>query len=236
VSSYLSWSELEEELEAPASTEPDAPSGLGIQGADAELLKAVPDAARDRLSLLMTQRAKLEQQLLRLLGKAPPDAEEQRRNALFPMPVHTAESRLAQRKAEREEQRARALARRAQEASRLRIREEAERQQGKREAERRRLRALAAARADARRAFEQHEDWLRGLRLQEGIRARWAEQREVALRAQQVARARMLKRFEGHDDRRRERALQSLHERQKAEAELSARLDRRGRTKSWRDD
>lgn len=233
---YLSWDELEDEEENGASS-PGTPWRTPQGEPSSALLEAVDEPARDKLSLLMKERARLEKQLMTLLGKAPPSEEDRRKDLMFPMPIHTAETRLAERQAAREEQRARALTRRSMERSRLRSKEEHAQAEQKREAEREVLQAAALERANAQNTQQRHEDWLRSLRLEESIRSNWAGQRELALRNQQSARYRLRTQFEQHNDNRRLQALERLVAKRKTELELHARLDQRGqRKKDWRDD
>src|SRR6185503_17654315 len=107
VQTYLGWEELDEQQQAPV---------------------AASDAGdvTSRLAVLMRERARLEEHMLRLLGKAPKRADEAREEARFPMPIHTAESRMEDRRVAREQERARAAARRALEAARIKAEEERE--------------------------------------------------------------------------------------------------------------
>src|SRR4051812_24471126 len=98
---YIGWDELDE------------PEAAAV---------AVP--SNDRLAKLLVERARLERELNRLLGREPSSDDEKRENARFPMPIHTAESRMEDRRIALEEQRARAAAKRALERARLQALEE----------------------------------------------------------------------------------------------------------------
>jgi hypothetical protein len=222
---YLGWEELEEAAGAAAEPTPDA-------------AEPAPDAAQQhesRLAGLMAERARLEQRLLKLLGKAPPDADERRENARFPMPIHTAESRMEDRRLAREEERARAAARRALERTRLRAADEQDRAEAKHDQERAVIQAIALRETENRRRQERQADWLRGLRVQAAIQDSWAEQRWSALLARTAARRQELAAFDEHTIRRTSRALERLAVRQRQDDEVTERLDRRSALRT-RDD
>ena len=221
---YLGWEELEEAAGATAEPATDA------AGVPSDLADPTSDAAQQheaRLATLMADRARLEHRLLKLLGKAPPDADERRENARFPMPIHTAESRMEDRRIAREEERARAAARRALERTRLRAADEQERAETKRDQERAVIQAIALHETENRRRQERTADWLRGLRVQTAIQEHWAEQRWTALLARTAARRQELAAFDEHTIRRTSRALERLTVRQRQDDEVTERLDRR---------
>src|SRR3954451_20069916 len=110
---YISWDELDEPEASPQVT-----------------AGAVPN--NERLTKLLTERARLERELNRLLGREPPSGDQKREHARFPMPIHTAESRMEDRRRALEEQRARAAAKRALENARLQALDEARRVDQKR--------------------------------------------------------------------------------------------------------
>jgi len=211
---YLSWEELADPDESAHDTE-SVP-------VDASALETNP-----RLSQLSRERARIEQRLMELLGKAPPSGEKARDAARFPMPIHTAESRLADRKNAREQDLARAAARRAAERARIAAAEVASREQAKKQYERLLIQAQAQRRKDASARQERHGDWLRALHAQDAMHARWAEQRSTALRAGSETKRRTQALFEQHSQDLRERALSRRREQREAEAALMARLDRR---------
>lgn len=221
---YLGWEELEEAAGTAAEPAPDA------AGPPSDAAEPASDAAQQheaRLASLMAERARLEQRLLKLLGKAPPDADERRENARFPMPIHTAESRMEDRRLSREEERARAAARRALERTRLRAADEQDRAETKRDQERAVLGAIALRETENRRRQEHQADWLRGLRVQAAIQEHWAEQRWSALLVRTAARRQELAAFDEHTIRRTSRALERLAVRQRQDDEVTERLDRR---------
>ena len=75
-----------------------------------EALRRRAAATNEQLAALMRERARLESEHKRLLGSEPPSDEEMREQARFPMPIHTAESRMEDRALAREKERARAAA------------------------------------------------------------------------------------------------------------------------------
>jgi hypothetical protein len=216
VQTYVSWEELEDSVEAPEPTD------------------AAP--ANPKLAELVAERARLEQRLLELLGKAPPSAETTRDAARFPMPVHTVESRIEDRRAARADEQARALARRALERVRIAIRELNEREEAKRQRERALIQAQTQKRHDASIQQERHRDWLRTLHSQESIRQRWADQRATALRVSGEARHQSWALFEQRSQNCRERALLRYQNRRVEDAALAARLDRRAARTASRDE
>jgi len=159
---YVGW----EELEQDAGPEASGAAERGELPAD-ELAQH-----EARLAELMAERTKLEQRLLKLLGKAPPDADERRENARFPMPIHTAESRMEDRRLAREEERARAAARRALERMRLRAGDERERAEVKRDQERAAIQLVVLQENENRQREARRQDWMRALRVQDAIQER----------------------------------------------------------------
>lgn len=245
MSAYFGWDDLDDDAAMGAAV-PESSGAASKLGATTE--PGSPDSpverleqdARDKLTALFAERQALEDKLMRLLGKAPATGDDKRKDAMFPMPIHTAESRLADKKAMREEQRARALTRRAMERARIRDMDERTREEEKREAERKLLQAEALLGVEHLRRQDRHDAWLRALRIQEGMRSRWAAQRDLALRRQQVERVQARASFEATNEKRRESALAELRERRREEAVFQARLDARARRKNtetdWRDE
>ena len=157
---YLSWEHLldEDELEEAAEAAPgsglDAPHGLPADF-------ALPP----NIQALTRERERLEKELKQLTGAAEPDPEDERLARMFPVKVHTKETRIEER--------------------RLRQRDELLRMLEKRVMEQRRI----AARMEQRR--EQLRAQLRQNTLEEQrLRERWARERREALA--QAARERAL--------------------------------------------
>jgi len=198
-------------------------------------VEAAAIAADPRLSQLSRERARIEQRLMELLGKAPPSGEKARDAARFPMPIHTAESRLADRRNAREQELARAAARRAAERARIAAAEVASREQAKKQHERLLIQAQAQGRKDANARQERRGDWLRALHAQDAMHARWAEQRSIALRTGSETKRRTEALFEQHSQDLRERALSRRREQREEEATLMAHLDRRHQRQPARD-
>jgi hypothetical protein len=212
VQTYLGWEELDD--------------GLRADGADRG---ADPIEGWDALQALLKERSQIEQQLMKLLGKAPPDPADARELARFPMPIHTAESRMADRQAAKEAERARAAAKRAQERSRLRAREEQERLEQKREAEAEALKAFAQRLADARRAEEGRQDHAREVQVQALLRQAWEEQRIEALRSRQLAERLQWTHFLDRKIQCLERARARVARRREEDRKLAVRLESRPR-------
>lgn len=209
---YLGWEELD-----------DGPRP------DRDDRSADPIEGWQALQALLKERSKIEQHLMKLLGKAPPDPADAREDARFPMPIHTAESRMADRRAAHEEERARAAARRSQERLRLHAREEEERIEQKREAEAAALKAQAQRAADARRAEERRQEHAREVQVQELLRQAWEEQRVEALHDRQEAERLQWSHFIDRKTRCLERARDQVARRRVDDRKLAARLDSRGR-------
>jgi hypothetical protein len=212
VRTYLGWDELDED----ARPERDVGSVDPISGWDA-------------LQALLKERSHVERQLMKLLGKAPPEPDDAREAARFPMPIHTAESRMADRRAAREEERARAAAKRSQERLRLRAREEQERIQQKRDAEAAALRAAAQRATDARREDDRRQDHLRDVQVHTLLRQAWEEQRLEALHDRQEAERLQWSHFIDRKTRCLDRARQLVAQRRAEERRLLARLESRPR-------
>ena len=143
---YLSWEQLLDEEQPGAAAEPaEAAAGLPADFA------LPPD-----LQALTRERERLEKELKQLTGAAEPDPEDERLARMFPVKVHTKESRIEER--------------------RLRQRDELLRMLEKRAMEQRRI----AARVEQRR--EQLRAQLRQNTLEEQrLRGRWARERREAL-------------------------------------------------------
>jgi len=148
---YLSWEHLLAEEEA----EPAQPSTPERKASPASPHAPEHELPSDLVALL-AEKERLEKELKKLIGEAAPDPEDVRRQRMFPVKVHTKESRIEER--------------------RLRQRDEALRMQAKRVLEQRRI----AAQLERRR--EQLEAQLRHAAIEEQrLRERWARERHEAL-------------------------------------------------------
>ncbi|MDA0165726.1 hypothetical protein OM076_35995 [Solirubrobacter ginsenosidimutans] len=200
---------------------------IGWEELDEPEVSAVAVPSNERLAMLLTERARLERELNRLLGREPASDDEMRENARFPMPIHTAESRMEDRRLALEEQRARAAVKRALERVRLQSRDEARRIDQKRLQERAAIQRDALQQAEARRRQESREAAGRARRVAEGIRGRWAAQRRAALRASEAARRAEWTLFDERSERLRGLAAEASNARRREEREVQAHLDRR---------
>ena len=216
---YIGWDELEE---------PEA--------------SAVALPENERLATLLTERTRLETELNRLLGREPPSEDDKREQARFPMPIHTPESRMEDRRRAREEQRARAAAKRALERARLggaRGRDAARRSQAPAGASGNPARGAAAGR-DAPAAGRVGGGGARATGRQEkSVHERWAEQRRAALKASLAARRAEWALFDQRSEHARELAAAVSSARRREEREVEAHLDQRaenGRRRRVTDD
>src|SRR3954452_7533832 len=92
---YLSWEDLLAEDEAEnAQALRSTPEGdaflASAQAADLEL--------PSDLTALLAEKERLERELKKLTGEAAPDPEDVRRQQMFPVKVHTKESRIEERR------------------------------------------------------------------------------------------------------------------------------------------
>ena len=214
---YLTWQDLLDEEEgdgptgAPSDENPDLLYGAAAAGPAVESPLALPPDVQ----ALMTEKERLEGEMARLTGQAPPRPEEERMRRMYPVRVHTKETRIEDRRLRRhdEQQRMRkqrvleqklvqarerqqqeelaALRkRRALEAALAKVRgelraAEAEEQRRRRAVER----TLASARALARQAEREAEQERNDLE-QALVQARWANDRAKALRKRSSMRSR----------------------------------------------
>jgi hypothetical protein len=206
---YIGWDELEEADDEPVT--------------ERDLLTP----CNERLAVLLTERIRLERELNRLLGKGPPSDEEARENIRFPMPIHTAESRMEDRRIANEQLRASLASRRALERSRLRLLEERQRAERKREEERSAIQRELLRAEEERQRLEALELLERRRRVSEAILERWGEQRRAALRAREAARRAEWTLFDEKSARCRELAAVVSDARNRDHAAVHARLDRR---------
>ena len=200
---------------------------IGWDELDEQEASANAVANNERLAKLLTERARLERELNRLLGREPSSEDEKRENARFPMPIHTPESRMEDRRRALEEQRARAAAKRALERAQLQAHEEARRADQKRLQERAAIQRDALQRAEGRRRQDSLEAAERARRLADGIHERWAAQRRAALKAKEDARRAEWTLFDHRSARFRELAAAKTDARRREERDVQAHLDRR---------
>lgn len=183
---YLTWQDL---LEPDAATcdapwcASDAPAGESpLSGADAADGLPKDVALPPDIQALLAEKERLEDELKRLTGAGTPRPEDERIKRMYPVRVHTVETRIEDRRLRKHDEHLRLLKQRTQEARLLRAREQA--RQADLAAERRRRaieRALARVREQLRRA-EAEADHKRRVRENARARARVAE-REKERRA-----------------------------------------------------
>lgn len=207
VSDYLSWDEFDDTLEPRETIE--------------------VTQENQRLTVLLAERSRLEKRLLELLGKTPPSAENARDAARFPMPIHTAQSRLDDKRASRVEEQARAAARRARERVRIAELDQIERGNERRAREQALIRAEALRRAEERAQEERARDRQNALQAQSLILERWSEQRKLATMTSVAEKAAQLEAFERHSEDTRAKAIERLILRRAEERKVAARLDAR---------
>ena len=154
---YLTWQDLLDEEDdtdvgpTTAGTHPDEPAVDLWSAGDQVTLP--PD-----VQALLAEKDRLEAELKRLSGFGEPAPEDERVKRMYPVKVHTKDSRIEERRLRRHDDHQRLLKQRALEAKLSRARDE--RRQAELAAERRRRaieRALARVRADVRRAEAEAE-------------------------------------------------------------------------------
>ena len=128
---YLSWEDLlAEEAVADASSafhssrrKMPPPRALPVPGS--------PEASScpEELRTLFAERERLEQELKELTGEAEPTAEDERIKRMFPVKVHTKESRIEERRQRQRDEQRRMLEKRVLEARRLHLRMELRREE-----------------------------------------------------------------------------------------------------------
>ena len=210
---YVTWQDLLDEETAIAPSGGEAPPP--------------PPPLDPEIAALMAQRDALEHNLLQMLGKAPKSPEDQRRDRLFPMPVHTRESRIEDRKRQRAEERARELAQRALERAAVDEREAVRRADARRLAEARAIEARALHEAARQRTLERRHDAERRALEEATVRQRWEAQRTDAIRARSAQGALADRRLAVRDEERRQRSIENVAARRNEERAIESRLDRR---------
>jgi hypothetical protein len=184
---YLTWQDLlEEEEEADATS--------AAVAADPDPPVADPWSASGQITLptdveaLMAEKDRLESELRRLSGVGDPPPEDERIRRMYPVKVHTKDSRIEERRLRRHDDHQRLLKQRALEAKLSTAREEC--RQAELAAERRRRaseRALARARAGARQAEAEAERRRKAIERAQAVAREQARQAEYA--AEQERRA-----------------------------------------------
>ena len=175
---YLDWTELLEDAEPKPAQALDFESSTSAKPMDA--LLAMDDVSDD-LKALIRRHQTLAQEMDRLTGKAPEAADEWD-SKRFPMPNHTAASRLADRKAARQ---ATELA--AKRKHQLEIKQIAQRkqQQAELKAQKLKLSALLNRKRCVQKNLERFEHLAR-LRKSHREQAQKHEQQRAAKKAQQL--------------------------------------------------
>lgn len=178
---YLTWQDLLDEEPEPdvtpaaVETDPDTPAADPWSASGQVTLP--PD-----VEALLAEKDRLESELKRLSGFGDPSPEDERIKRMYPVKVHTKESRIEERRLRRHDDHQRLLRQRAAEAKLARAREE--RRQAELAAERRRRaieRALARVRAEVRQAEAEAE------RRRKAIERARAALREQARQAEYAA-------------------------------------------------
>jgi hypothetical protein len=170
---YLSWQDLLDEEAAQ--------DGEGLPreaGAGPDAIELPAD-----IKALLAEKERLERELRTLTGQSDPSQEDERLNRMFPVKVHTKETRLEERRQRRRDEERRLLEQRTVE--RRRMREAAEVRRAEQEAERQRAAAAAArlcAGWERQRAQRLWED-----RVARRQHAAWSE-RQTAIRLEAAAR------------------------------------------------
>jgi len=219
---YLTWQDLldQEEGDGPAS----APGAHGapqdeipdlLYGTAApESTTASPLALPPDVQALMTEKERLEGEMARLTGQAPPAPEEERMRRMYPVRVHTKETRIEDRRLRRHDEQQRVLKQRVLEHKLVQARDRDQQEQLAAQRKRRALetalakvrgelraaeaeelrrrraieRKLGAARAEGRQAEREAEKTRKEIE-QALVQARWASDRLKALRKRDLERS-----------------------------------------------
>ena len=213
---YLTWQDLLDEDDGAA-----APGGLSagsragtVEGAGDLYSQPVAPELPPDVQMLMAEKERLEGEMARLTGQAPPRPEEERMRRMYPVRVHTKETRIEDRRLRRHDEQQRVLRQRVLEQKLVQARErqqqeelaalrkrraleaalakvrgemraaEAEEQRRRRAVER----TLAATRALERQAEREAEKERKELE-QALVHARWANDRAKALRKRSIIRS-----------------------------------------------
>ena len=221
-------------LPVSASTATQGSRGNGLRRDLIENLAGEAELPADVLALV-DEYERAERRLKQLTGQLPPDPPDAREAARFPLKVHSAASRLEERRlAALEEQRSigrkrvqerRALAARTEQARReaARVRRDAARQ------------AVLQARTVEERAREHRAAQAARVAVIERDRARWEDERRRALEAACLARRELSAHAERSLDRVRARGIEAnraarREERRDEERRARALARRRGET------
>jgi len=178
---YLTWQDLlaeeaETDVTPAASETPSDQTAADVWAASGQI--ALPPD----VEALLAEKDRLESELKRLSGFGDPPPEDERIKRMYPVKVHTKESRIEERRLRRHDDHQRLLKQRALEAKLSQAREE--RRQAELAAERRRRaieRALARVRAEVRQAEAEAE------RRRKAIERAQAALREQARQAEYAA-------------------------------------------------
>ncbi|MFN8466286.1 MAG: hypothetical protein U0X20_12085 [Caldilineaceae bacterium] len=181
---YLTWQDLldEEEGDGPTGAPGDENSDLLYGAAGAGTAVESPVALPPDVQALMTEKERLEGEMARLTGQAPPRPEEERMRRMYPVRVHTKETRIEDRRLRRHDEQQRMRKQRVLERKLVQARE---RQQQEELAALRKRRALEAALAKVRgemRAAEAEEQ-----RRRRAVERTLAEARALARQAERGA-------------------------------------------------
>jgi hypothetical protein len=178
---YLTWQDLlAEEAETDvtpgaADTSPDQPA-TDLWSASGQITLPADVEA------LLAEKDRLESELKRLSGSGDPRPEDERIKRMYPVKVHTKDSRIEERRLRRHDDHQRLLKQRALEAKLSTAREERRQAESAAELRRRAVeRALATVRAEVRRAEAEAE------RRRKAIERAQAALREQARQAEYAA-------------------------------------------------
>src|SRR4051812_43734873 len=213
---YLTWQDLlAEEAETDVTPAPvethSGPLAADVWSAS-EQITLPPD-----VEALLAEKDRLESDLKRLSGFGDASPEDERIKRMYPVKVHTKDSRIEERRLRRHDDHQRLLKQRALEAKLSQAREE--RRRAERAAERRRRaveRALARVRAEVRRAEAEAE---RHRRARERAQAAVREQaREAEYAAEQRRKALEMAAVQRRWEQDRQKALHDSAQQRRQEA------------------
>lgn len=260
--SYLTWQDLlaAEDALADAASEQPITDPTATADGDDSWAPAAPVQLPPDVEALLAEKARLEDELKRLTGMGEPKPEDERMKRMYPVKVHTKESRIEERRLRRHDEQQRLLKQRLLEAKRAQVREaqrqaelEAERRRKAVEqalakvrtqlreaelAEEQRRKAVERAQAElraAQREAEQEADRQRKAHEQALVQARWANDRQKALlKGAQARRQAALEQAQAFDELR-ARAIETARLRKIEQAAMSTAVAQSHKTEQAAD-
>lgn len=216
---YLDWEELVGTSPARHDTAPPPPTS---EDPDLEALLEL-DGVPDELRALVERRLQLRQQLDAFGGAAPREQVDARDATRFEVPVHTAETRIAERRERRRDEHAHLTRLRRQQQRLLARQRDGAEAEDRRRGRAERVAARRRAEHDERQAAEAE----RRRRQAESVQHRWEDDRRESAEQWRAATRRRLQ-WEGQRQQHRAAAsIARVLQRRDEQHRLEARLDNR---------